>query len=778
MQRWGRLSLALGLGLALLVSLWGLLGPVQAAPLATIRYVSSVSGEDTGDCTGTAAPCRTLQYAVDQAVAGDEVRIAALDNAALTVYTATGSGPVVSVNKSLVLGGGYVYVNVLGVGMWGRGLIPAISQVDGEGQRQGVSVSGATTATLEWLLLINGHAPRGGNVYAENATVQFSAVGVLSGTADYGGGLYLKNCRTEFNPVDFELGDLVDLSGALLVRGNSAQQGGGVYVEGGDPALTALAVTSNTATGDGGGFYLAGGTPILAGAVVMENTAGQRGGGLFLEDSFARIAGTAVYSNVAAEGGGFYLDGPLASWPINVPIIANNYVRHNQGGGFYFNQVIAGVVNNVVTDNSAAEGAGATLYAASPYLIHNTFAANTGGSGLYLTHQPAQVWPPVVLLPSLPQLVNNIIVSHTVGVYVAGTGLPYPLQNRATLEGTLWWGNGANTSGSGQAVSTAEVSGDPRFICTGELPTCVQPYHLEDDSAAVDAGVELTLPLPDDDVFLADIDGQLRPSGAGYDIGADEVVTLTLDVWLLPALSTLPAEPGETVTHTHRLLNTGTQTDTYDLTLENASGWATLIGPAALTLRAQTSATVQVRVAVPQDATGGMTDTVRLAATSQADADRAVQAVDLTWVVTQTLPFYDVAVDKWADETSVEGGTAIHYTLLVTKSEDITRAVAVTLTDTFAPIWAVAAWQLPSPCQGVTTTGVVTCAWTLAPSSMQFALPLVVTTSAAYSGTLVNVATVRAPVLDAAPGNNVAQAAVYVGRRVNVYLPLVLRAYP
>ncbi|MBN2001867.1 MAG: right-handed parallel beta-helix repeat-containing protein [Anaerolineae bacterium] len=756
--------------------LWSLL-PAQAAPAAVIRYVSPVSGVDEGDCAGDAAPCRTLQYAANQAQAGDELYIAALDNGAIAIYTSTGAAPVLTVNKSLILGGGYVYLHGLGMAVWQRGTVPAVSVINGESQRQGVRVSGATTVTLAGLALVNGQAAQGGNLYAENTTVRFAAVGVLSGTATAGGGLYLKNCQTEFDPVNFDLGALADLSGALLVRGNSAQRGGGIYVEGGSPALAALAVVSNSATLDGGGLYLAQGEPVIAGAIVMENHAGQRGGGLFLDDSFARVAATSVYSNAAAEGGGFYLDGPLASWPVNVPIIANNYVRHNRGGGFYFNQVIAGVVNNIVANNDAgnsSDGLGAYLYAASPYFIHNTFAENTGGA-LYLTHKPGQAWPPLPPIPSLPQFTNNIIVSHTVGVHVESTGLPYPLENRATLEGTLWWGNAANAAGAGQVADTESVSGDPRFTCVADSATCLLPYHLAGDSPAVDAGVSLDLALPDDDAFLADIDGQLRPSGDGYDIGADEVVNRTFDVWLLPALSTAVVAPGETVTYTHRLLNTGAETDTYDLSVEPGAGWAVLVGAPVITLRSQTSATVQVRVTAPLDAANGVSDTTTLSAVSRADEDRSAQALDVTWVITGELPFYDIGVDKWADAAVADSGAAVHYTLLVTHSEDITTALVVTLTDTFAPVQALAAWQLPQPCHGVTTTGVITCVWTLNPSTLQTALPLVVTTNATYSGTLINLATVHAPIVEVNLSNNTAQETVLIRRYSLLYLPLVLR---
>lgn len=47
-----------------------------APSMTVLRYVA-VTGEDSGDCSDPAAPCRTIQYAVDCSNPSDEVRIAA-----------------------------------------------------------------------------------------------------------------------------------------------------------------------------------------------------------------------------------------------------------------------------------------------------------------------------------------------------------------------------------------------------------------------------------------------------------------------------------------------------------------------------------------------------------------------------------------------------------------------------------------------------------------------------------------------------------------------------
>ena len=769
-------SLAVSLVLALLLTGGALtaLGAGQdssppALAQVAIRYVSAISGADSGDCTAPGSPCRTIQYAVGQAEAGDDLHIAAyevtfsggLPPSIITTtarYTGTGDN-VVTLDKSLHLRGGYLYES--DTNQWARGLTP--SQVDGEGARRPLHISGVT-ATLELLSFVNGNATRGGNVYAEDATVTFRATPVLSGVAEYGGGLYLKNCHTAFEIGDLGWRDLLNL-GLLPVQHNQAEYGGGVYLDEGRPLLSGLYVHNNTATQDGGGFYLASGQPIIAGGLAVDNHAGQRGGGFFLGNSPARIAGMHVYSNTAATGAGFYLDGPFAFSEDTVPIIANTYVRHNvsanQGGGFYFRQAIAGLVNNVIADNQAADGAALYLWAASPQLFHNTLAQNTGASGIHLTHKPGQLLPPVVPIPSRPTFTNTIIVSHTVGVMVDSTGLAAPLQNQATLHGTLWHANGSDAGGAGSVARRDDIFGDPRFTCTGMPPACLNPYHILTDSEALDAGVPVALALPGTDLFV-DIDLEQRPSGAGYDIGADEVVSDAYSVWLIPAFSAQSVQPGETATHTHRLLNTGSETDTYTLTHHSSAGWATLLADSPLTLSPQTSATVQLVVNAPVTATADLSDTTIITATSDRARARArANALDVTRVLTGAVA--DLAVRKQADVERVTPGEAISFTLTVSRTGELTGTLH--LTDTIIPTTALTGWTLPSACNGNLDAGRITCDWELPQDDLfSTTFDIVLTTTATYTGLLVNTAWVRSnpPALEPDYGNNADQVTIAV----------------
>jgi hypothetical protein len=140
------------------------------------------------------------------------------------------------------------------------------------------------------------------------------------------------------------------------------------------------------------------------------------------------------------------------------------------------------------------------LWASSASLWHTTFARNYTAFGLYDDYYGNC---------STAELTNTILVSHTLGVLVTSG-------NTATLESTLWgsdgWANETDWGGEGTIITgSLNYWGDPDFVDPG-----AHDYHIGSGSAAIDQGLYAGIE--------EDMDGETRPSGAGYDIGADEYV--------------------------------------------------------------------------------------------------------------------------------------------------------------------------------------------------------------------------------------------------------------
>jgi hypothetical protein len=151
--------------------------------------------------------------------------------------------------------------------------------------------------------------------------------------------------------------------------------------------------------------------------------------------------------------------------------------------------------NNIIADNHASiRGTGLFIDNSSPQMRHNTIANNKGGdgSGLFVAGTSTRTLA----------LTNTILFSHSVGIVLSAG-------DNAVLEATLW-GNDTDWTGPGTIIiGGVNVWGDHDFVDPEN-----GDYHVGPQSAALDAGI--------DSYVTTDIDGEARPQGFTFDIGADE----------------------------------------------------------------------------------------------------------------------------------------------------------------------------------------------------------------------------------------------------------------
>jgi hypothetical protein len=257
--------------------------------------------------------------------------------------------------------------------------------------------------------------------------------------------------------------------------------------------------------GEGGGITVSGGGASLDHNLIHHNTANGLpttgylglGGGLYLEQSDSILSRNIIYNNtasLAASGSG----GGICFAPADMSRMYNNVVMHNTSG-----------------TGAGSMGAGIYSEDTSIWMSHTTLHSNTGadGTGVYFDFYGNAT------------MTNTIIVSQSTGVYAGFSSF-------ITLNGVLWFNNGLDYSGSGVSVSDA-VIGNPRFGDDG--------FHITWPSAARNAGI--------DSGVLNDVDGQQRPYGLGYDLGADEIIAAWAELDPFEGGTMIYADqPGMTVT--------------------------------------------------------------------------------------------------------------------------------------------------------------------------------------------------------------------------------------
>jgi hypothetical protein len=309
--------------------------------------------------------------------------------------------------------------------------------------------------------------------------------------------------------------------------------GGGVYVFGSDPTLSNNHITGNTSA-EGGGMYTSFCNLTLHGNTFIGNSTIGDGGGLLVHAGGAVLSDNLFKSNSAQNGGGFATSfgggnftrdtfsgnhasgfgGGLALETtafLNETLILSNTAEYGGGIGFFEginpNSPYAVLTNTVIADNQAGlGGAGVFIPSGSAvHLLHTTLARNTGGGdsglmlGWYSWQQPGA---------------STVAMTDTILAY-QGVGIRVSDDSTLTANGVLWFADPVKVS---QSISSTvwvwnEHNGDPLFVDPDG-----GDYHISEGSAAHDVGVPSGV--------TRDLDGERRPMGQGWDLGADELFEL------------------------------------------------------------------------------------------------------------------------------------------------------------------------------------------------------------------------------------------------------------
>ena len=495
LDRYKHIALGVATGSLLLVGLLLLLNSAALEVLAGSGPLF-VAPTGSGAACSQAAPC-ALQTGLAQAGDGNTVYLAG------GTYTGTG-GAVVTLTRSITLYGGWDG-STTAPPVRDPALHPTI--LDGERARRGIYISGTISPTIEGFIITRGNGTGlGGGLFAGS---------------DAGGGIYSQGAA----PI---IQHNIITDNVASTQAGVRALGGGVYIN--DVPTAAIVrhnqILSNTAgigihLGDGGGLFFYGPTQVLAHTfgnnVACVGCTGQ-GGGLEAgwTTSDARIADNTFEGNQASRGGGLQV-----VWSA-VDIQGNTFLDNNggsRGGGLHAWYDKGSTINaNRFISNTAISGGGMEVFITLPpftTLTNNILARNRADTGggvhawsdwhiaiITLTHNTLVDNGVGVLVGQhmTATLVNNLLVSHTLAISRTRP------ESSVTVAHTLFWANDEDG-----LRGSAPVDGEPAFVDPAR-----DEYHITGSSAARDAGVDAGV--------SDDIDDDPRPSGAGYDIGADELV--------------------------------------------------------------------------------------------------------------------------------------------------------------------------------------------------------------------------------------------------------------
>lgn len=513
-----------------------------AALVKTPQYIAAKPNADlcftnANGVVFQSADALALRQGIDTALPGSVLKVAG--------YCAGASNQsnemqVARINKNITVQGGYLPTD------WSTSKVTHQTVIDAQNNGRGVVIE-QTGGTLSDLTIINGYASGnllGGGVIASGPAKLLRVIVLNSKSDARGGGVAL-----------FTNGEIISSS----ISGNSAASGGGAIFMGNTIVNNSLFTNNQANTGDGGGALFTSQASLQT-VLLVNNMAKSNGGGAVFSNT-ANITDTRFISNASAMtsqganlvgyGGGAYFGGQTtilrgeftnnvangisgggaATFDLNSSLITTFTTFTNNrafaAGGIWVNGAAALTANRMIS-NAAAIGGGVLIVSnentvnqpqplrqianvlfadnkgalggaaiAASYANNVVIVNNTIGASSTLTD------PAISIAGGSPRFANNIIANYQIGFATNPT-----INNSANALNSLF--SNVSKPYSGTIMSGGSLSGTAAFVNPAGLD-----YHLSANSSAIDKGI----PIPG---LLDDFEGDIRPQGAGFDIGYDE----------------------------------------------------------------------------------------------------------------------------------------------------------------------------------------------------------------------------------------------------------------
>jgi predicted outer membrane repeat protein len=299
----------------------------------TTRYVANGGSDFENLCSSAANPCATIGRAVDVAVSGDPVQVAA------GIYTET-----LDINKSIAILGEDRENTIIQAhahaGMAERNVIRLGGGASVEVEIADVTIRhGRAVGELDLANLPN---IAGGGIFNDGVTLSVERTIVTANWSLLGGGVLQRHSSLELFDVIFSgnfaingggMINMQDSSSSLLnvdFYGNTTLTGGGLtnfensYLE-----LVNVVFSGNFTDSLGGGMgNFSGSTAIMINVLFSGNRAGDGGGGIYNHQSTMIVINGTFNANVAGFGGAIMNSESILTRLYNT-IIWNN-IAHNQ----------------------------------------------------------------------------------------------------------------------------------------------------------------------------------------------------------------------------------------------------------------------------------------------------------------------------------------------------------------------------------------------------------------------------------------------------------------